>query len=173
MSTTTQPEASTRAPKRTWLALDVVVTELAYGDESGQVLAEATLPEGASPPLHVHHDLDDNFYLLEGQMVLRCGEEAWVAGPGSWVPFPRGVPHTFRVMGGQARVLMVHANDSFMELVRELGVPANATHKPKVTGHGPSLEELSRIMAEHDISTVGPCMEEDEARALLATLEDD
>jgi mannose-6-phosphate isomerase-like protein (cupin superfamily) len=169
MSTTALPGTSIRAPGRTWLALGVVVTELSCGQADGPVVAEGILPEGASPPLHVHHDLDDSFYLLDGQMVLRCGDEVWVAGPGEWVPFPRGVPHTFRVMGGPARVLMVHANDSFIGLVRDLGEPTDTTEPPRRIG-GPGLEELSRAMAEHDISAVGPCMEEDEARALLAVL---
>jgi mannose-6-phosphate isomerase-like protein (cupin superfamily) len=170
MSVRTEPEATTaRARGRSWLALDVLVTELSSEENGGPVVAEGTLPEGASPPLHVHHDLDDSFYLLDGQMVLRCGDEVSVAGPGEWVPFPRGVPHTFRVMGGPARVLMVHANDSFMGLVRELGQTAEKAELSTPTG-GPSLEVLSRAMAAHDISTVGPCMEEGEAQALLAAL---
>jgi hypothetical protein len=142
---------------------------LSSGEDGGPVVAEGTVPEGASPPLHVHHDLDDSFYLLDGQMVLRCGDEVWVAGPGEWVPFPRGVPHTFRVMGGPARVLMVHANDSFIGLMRELGQPAGIAETTTPTD-GPSLEALSRVMEEHDISTVGPCMEEEEAQAHLASL---
>jgi uncharacterized cupin superfamily protein len=121
--------------------------------------------------LHVHHDLDDSFYLLDGQMVLRCGDEVWIAGPGEWVPFPRGVPHTFRVMGGPARVLMVHGNDSFMELVRDLGQPTEDRELGRRT-EGPSPDELGTAMAAHDISVVGPCMEEDEARAILASLAD-
>jgi quercetin dioxygenase-like cupin family protein len=171
MSTTTEPATSTRTPQRTWLALGAVVTELARGEGGGLVVAEGTLPEGASPPLHVHDDLDDSFYLLDGRMVLRCGDDVWLAGPGEWVPFPRGVPHTFRVIDGTARVLMVHANDSFIGLVRDLGRPVDATRLPELAG-GPNPEALRHAMAEHDISTVGPCMEEDEARAFLAALAD-
>ena len=60
---------------------------------------------GRLPPAHVHADLDDSFYLLDGRMVIHCGDEVWEAGPGSWVQFPAGVPHTFRVLGGPARAL--------------------------------------------------------------------
>ena len=65
-------------------------------------MAEAVLPEGASPPAHLHAALDDSFYILEGRMVIHCGDDVWLAGPGSWVQFPAGVPHTFRVLGGPA-----------------------------------------------------------------------
>jgi hypothetical protein len=37
------------------------------------------------------------------------------------------VPHTFRVVGDRpARILLVHDNASFRDLVRELGIPAAA-----------------------------------------------
>ena len=90
----------TPAPRR-WLFLGVLVNELT---EPGApvAVAEAIVPEGASPPAHVHAALDDSFYILDGHMVIHCGDDVWQAGPGSWVQFPVGVPHTFRVLGGPA-----------------------------------------------------------------------
>ena len=63
------------------------------------MVLEMTLPAGSSPPLHIHDDLDDTWYILDGQMVVRCGDEELVVGAGHWVSMPRGVPHTFRVVG--------------------------------------------------------------------------
>ena len=87
----------TPSPRR-WLFLGVLVDVLT---EPGApvTVAEAVLPEGASPPAHLHAALDDSFYILDGRMVLHCGDDVWQAGPGSWVQFPAGVPHTFRVLG--------------------------------------------------------------------------
>jgi quercetin dioxygenase-like cupin family protein len=170
MNVSTQPAATRKGARgRSWWSLGLVVTEFSTGADGGLVVAEGTLPEGASPPLHVHEYLDDSFYLLSGTMVLRCGEEVWVAEPGEWVPFPRGVPHTFRVIGGPARVLMVHANDSFLAALRELGRPVENAELPPPTD-GPSLETLSRVMAAHGIATIGPSMEDEEARNLVALL---
>lgn len=43
---------------------------------SEQVLAELGVsPEGASPPAHVHAPLDDSFYILDGHMVIHCGDD--------------------------------------------------------------------------------------------------
>ena len=66
-------------------------------------------------------------------MVIHCGDDVWQAGPGSWVQFPAGVPHTFRVLGGPARVLMVHADDSFLAAVRESAArpPAPTSRTPR------------------------------------------
>src|SRR5690348_11606479 len=86
-----------------WWSLDCLVVEVSSTGDAGPLVYEMTLPDGASPPLHVHADLDDSFYVLDGRMVVRCGGDVQLAAAGSWVPFPRGVPHTFRVMGGPAR----------------------------------------------------------------------
>ena len=96
-------------------------------------VAHAVLPEGAFSPAHLHAALDDSFYILHGRIVLHCGDDAWQAGPGSWVQFPAGVPHTFRVLVGPARVLMVHADDSFLAAVRPIGRPATSTDVPDTT----------------------------------------
>src|SRR5579859_21294 len=154
----------TPAPRR-WLFLGVLVTELTRPG-APVVVAEAVVPEGASPPAHVHAALDDSFYILEGHMVIHCGDDVWQAGPGSWVQFPAGVPHTFRVIGGPARVLLVHANDSFMAAVRQIGRPATSTDLPDATP-GPSIEELDRAFTAHGITNIGPPIEQDEAERLL------
>ncbi len=157
----------TPGPRR-WLFLGVLVDVLT---EPGApvTVAEAILPEGASPPAHVHAVLDDSFYILEGRMVLRCGNDVWQAGPGDWVQFPAGVPHTFRVLGGAARVLLVHADDSFLSAVREIGRPATGTDIPQAAP-GPALADLDRALAAHGITNAGPPMEPAEAERHLSQL---
>jgi mannose-6-phosphate isomerase-like protein (cupin superfamily) len=90
------PEAEQAAA---WWFLDTLVVEHRCAPGMDTVVLEMTLPVGSAPPLHVHDDLDDTWYVLEGQMVVRCGEDELVVGPGHWVSMPRGVPHTFRVVG--------------------------------------------------------------------------
>jgi quercetin dioxygenase-like cupin family protein len=155
-------------PARRWSFLGVLVDELT---EPGApvTVAVGVAPEGASPPAHVHADLDDSFYLLDGRMMIRCGDEVWEARSGSWVQFPAGVPHTFRVLGGPARILLVHANDSFMAAVREIGRPATYADIAEVT-HDLTIEQLDRAFAAHGITNVGPPMELAEAERLLGEL---
>src|ERR1700722_17363636 len=115
------------------------------------VVLEMILPLGSAPPLHVHDELDDTWYILEGQMVVRCGEDELVVGTGHWVSMPRGVPHTFRVVGGGgARILLVHANPSFRDLPRAPGPPATARVVPSNPTF-PPMDELARIAASHDL----------------------
>jgi quercetin dioxygenase-like cupin family protein len=59
-------------------------------------LIEQVVPAGfPGPALHVHPDFDETFYVIEGQIALRVGDEAYEAGPGTVAVVPRGTPHTF------------------------------------------------------------------------------
>ena len=146
-----QDEAAT-----TWWFLDLLVAEHRTAPDMTTVVMEATIPLGASPPLHVHNDLDDTMYILDGEMLVHCGHDEQVVTAGHWVSMPRGVPHTFLVTGDRdARVLMVHDNDSFRGFVRDVGVPAGA-HVPPPAPQFPPMDELVRIAASHDMTIVGP-----------------
>ena len=105
-----------------------LVVEHPMASGTGPVVLEMTLPAGAAPPLH--HDLDDSSFLLDGQMVVRCGDQMLLARAGDWLSLPRGVPHAFRVGRQPARILLVHDNDSFLQLIRDLGQPAGARQLP-------------------------------------------
>ena len=59
-------------------------------------------------PLHVHHADDEAWYVLEGELGFRLGDEEVVAGAGFAVMASRGTPHTFWNAGDvEARYLLV------------------------------------------------------------------
>jgi quercetin dioxygenase-like cupin family protein len=72
------------------------------GEQTGGALSLglATVPAGPhGPPLHVHEREDELFLIVDGQYRV-CVDGEWSeAGPGSAVFLPRGVPHTFHVVG--------------------------------------------------------------------------
>ncbi|MGH8989072.1 MAG: cupin domain-containing protein [Acidimicrobiales bacterium] len=151
-----------------WWFLDTLVVEHRCAPDMTSVVLEMTLPAGSTPPLHVHHDLDDTWYILEGEMAVRCGDEQLVVGAGHWVSMPRGVAHTFRVLGDSpARILLVHDNPSFRDLVRALGVPAGARVVPQQPAF-PPMNELVAVAGAHDLTPVGPPMSVDDADAIFA-----
>ena len=70
-------------------------------DGSKLVLVEWTIqgrsldgPEWMAP-LHVHHDDDEAWYVLEGRLRVRVGDEDHDVAAGGAVIGPRGMPHTF------------------------------------------------------------------------------
>jgi quercetin dioxygenase-like cupin family protein len=70
----------------------------ATGLETGGTffLSESTIAPGfPGPPPHRHERLVDMFYVLDGVLTVRLGDEAHELGPGSFVCVPPGVVHTF------------------------------------------------------------------------------
>jgi mannose-6-phosphate isomerase-like protein (cupin superfamily) len=145
----------------TWIFLGVRF-DILTGPHAPVAVAEGLLPQGASPPLHAHTDLDDSFYVLDGRMVVRCGDDVAIATAGSWVQFPSGVPHTFRVIDRPARILLVHADNSFIHAITTIGRPASGDDTPTTTS-GPTIDEFNQAPAAHRITNLGPPMEQDEA----------
>jgi mannose-6-phosphate isomerase-like protein (cupin superfamily) len=68
---------------------------------SGLVLAEwsaAGAPSGGpqyQAPLHLHHDDDEAWYVLEGRLRVRIGDTDHDVPAGAAVIGPHGIPHTF------------------------------------------------------------------------------
>jgi len=69
---------------------------------------EEVSPVGGSPPLHVHRDEDELFYVLGGELELQLGDQRFRAKAGSTAYLPRDIPHTFRNVGTTpSKVLLV------------------------------------------------------------------
>jgi mannose-6-phosphate isomerase-like protein (cupin superfamily) len=138
--------------------------------EPGQpVIIEATVAPGGGAPLHVHADLDDSFYLVSGRLAMRCGEQTFAVGPGGYVALPHGVPHTFRVVGGEPAVMLqVHSDDSFLRFIQAVGRPATSRGLPP--GDMPmDMDAAFQAAAQTGQPVIGPPMSDEEAAAIAAT----
>ena len=59
-------------------------------------LIEQVVPAGfPGPPLHVHPEFEETFYVIEGEIAVRVGDEGHEVGAGAVAVVPRGTPHTF------------------------------------------------------------------------------
>jgi mannose-6-phosphate isomerase-like protein (cupin superfamily)/catechol 2,3-dioxygenase-like lactoylglutathione lyase family enzyme len=157
---------STPDSSRAWWFLGTLaVLRNPIGAPRTPAVIELTVPPGGSPPSHLHEELDDSFLLLDGEVVVRCGEDTVVARPGSYVMLPHGVEHTFRVTSrAPARMLLVHADDSFLRFIEEIGTPTAERRLPPPEAPDADLDKVVRVSAEHGAPIVGPSLEEAEAR---------
>ena len=72
-------------------------------------------------PLHIHQNEDELWYVLEGEHVVRVGDEEFSVGPGDIVFAPRGVPHAQRrVVERTGRYLVLFYPAGFEGFFREL-----------------------------------------------------
>jgi len=69
----------------------------AIGPQTGGAFAllEQSVPPGHGPRRHVHKREEESFYILEGEFGFEVGDRQFLAGPGTFVLGPRGIPHRF------------------------------------------------------------------------------
>ena len=102
-------------------AVTVKATE---GDTDGALsLLEADEPPGFGPPLHIHHDAGEAFYVLEGEYIFFLAGREVRCAPGSFVYIPAGVEHGFRVGDVQSRKLNIYVPAAMIGFFDEMGKP--------------------------------------------------
>ncbi len=112
---------------------------LATGEDTNGAyfFVEALVPPGGGPPPHIQTREEEGFYVLEGKLVFRAGSQRVVAGPGTFINVPKGVPHQFQNESEEiARLVfffvpsgieemfekMAAAPERYIEIGREYGV---------------------------------------------------
>ena len=95
---------------------------LAAGEATGGAftLAEFTGGAGVWTVPHVHRDMEESFFILDGEFMFAVGQQQIQAGPGSYILVPRGSRHeiTAGAEGGRFLTLMVPGGleEMFIEL---------------------------------------------------------
>lgn len=106
----------------------------------------------SGPPLHVHREQDDTFYVLEGVLTLQVGDEIIDLGPGDFATVPPGVPHTFdniRKHQPPPKVLNLMTPGGLDALFHDLARGAS--------GEGDALN-LIELSERHGVTLVGPTL---------------
>ena len=153
-----------------WFLGTLAVLRNPVGAPRTPAVIELTVPPGGSPPRHFHEALNDAFLLLDGEVVVRSGDETVVARPGTYVVVPDGTEHTFRVTSRTpARMLLIHDDDSFLQFIESVGTPTAEHRLPPSGEFDVDGETIVRVSAEHGAPIVGPSLEEDDARSYLDT----
>jgi quercetin dioxygenase-like cupin family protein len=136
----------------------VAIRVSASDGADGIAVLEHRASFGDSPPLHIHHDEDEIFHVLEGVVRYRVGETERRAGPGEVLLAPRGIPHTYRVESREGARMMTVTRGRFEEFVRSLGRPAE--HEGLPAPAAPPTPEQADALAQaclrFGIELVGP-----------------
>jgi mannose-6-phosphate isomerase-like protein (cupin superfamily) len=91
-------------------------------------------------PMHVHHADDEAWYVLEGALRFRFGEDLFEAGPGAAVLAPKGTPHAYgnARRGQEVRYLLV-MTPRIRALVRALHEPGASDYPAIFRAHESEL----------------------------------
>jgi mannose-6-phosphate isomerase-like protein (cupin superfamily) len=129
----------------------------AAGTGGGYGLVEAVAFRSTEPPLHVHHNEHEAWYVLSGRLTFQVGDETFVATAGCFAFAPSGLPHAFTVDEEPTRVLVITTPGGFEAFAAELGVPA-LSEAPPTDLTMPAPEVLGPVAARYGIEVVGPPM---------------
>ncbi|WP_190300426.1 cupin domain-containing protein [Rufibacter hautae] len=111
------------------------------------VMTSSNNPKATGPPLHIHPDFDEIFYVTKGEVKFKVGEEIFFLKVGDNVFIPRNVPHCFTIVSEIPATFLIIAQPAakLEEFFRAYG---------KVEKMTPEIG--MRLMAEHNMKVVGP-----------------
>lgn len=102
------------------------------GSARGTTLALANWPaQGVATevaPLHVHHQDDEAWYVVEGALRFRLAERELIAPAGTTVLIPAGVPHTFGNAGPEPSRYVIVMTARLQALISKLHEVPAADH---------------------------------------------
>jgi len=133
------------------------ITVKAGPDETGNAFSQFVVddPRGSAPPLHVHHNEDETFYILEGEVTMFVGDERIDLAAGDFLFGPRDVPHAYVVRSERARMLVTTSPSGSEQVFVSLGVPVTSAEPPTELVM-PPIPEMVRQFASYGAEILGP-----------------
>jgi mannose-6-phosphate isomerase-like protein (cupin superfamily) len=125
----------------------------ASGEDTAQAfsLLEAEEPANFGPPMHIHHDAAEAFYVVSGEYRIFIGDEEHVCPAGSFIYIPAGAPHGFRVGAAPSRKLNIYAPAAMVGYFDELAAAIARNEMDDDT--------LAEIARRYGMEVIGPVPE--------------
>ena len=125
----------------------------ATADETagGFSLLEADEPAGFGPPMHIHRDAAEAFYVLDGEYIIFIAERQVVCPAGSFIYIPAGTLHGFRVGDVPSRKLNLYSPAAMVGYFDDLSAALAAGEAAD--------NRLMEIALRHGIEVIGPVPE--------------
>jgi mannose-6-phosphate isomerase-like protein (cupin superfamily) len=114
-------------------------------------LLEATEPAGFGPPMHIHRNAAEAFYVLAGEYLIFFEDREVACQAGSFIYIPAGVRHGFRVGDVPSRKLNLYSPAAMVGYFDELSAAIDADN-----GDPTKLEEIA---LRYGMEVVGPVPE--------------
>lgn len=126
---------------------DNQVIKLTAKDTNGQFsLIEQNNSPGIGIPPHVHENEDEVFHVLTGKVEMTVGQESTTLGAGDIIFCPKGIPHSWRVVGEEnARAMLSIFPAGLEKMFEELS---------KLPAGPPDLEKVGEICGKYKLRFV-------------------
>lgn len=133
-----------------WWGGGLAVIKASAADTGGQMtIVEVTEPPGAEAPLHVHHNEDEAFWVLDGDATFEIGDTTVEARVGDYAFGPRHIPHRYSVGHAGCRMLFILTPAGFEDVVIAMSEPAGARTLPATSTEEPDMAAMKAIAEAH------------------------
>lgn len=134
---------------------------LVHGRSNDNAFAQIDMhvPPGAGPAPHAHADVEETFFVVEGEVVFRSETQHYTAKQGSFVHIPKGgAIHSFtNESGAPARLLCTVVPAGLEQLFEDIGKPVAAgTFLPAPEITPAVMEELKSAAKRHGMEVFPP-----------------
>ena len=134
-----------------WVPGHKIITKADAKETGGAYSLLETLMPGEGPPQHIHKNEDEAFYLLEGEVGVKRGEETIHASPGTYVMIPKGTIHTVWKIGSTpVKTLAILSPPGFEEYFLETGMEDREPDKAAY------IEKAMAVSEKYNLEIVGP-----------------
>jgi mannose-6-phosphate isomerase-like protein (cupin superfamily) len=114
-------------------------------------LLEAAEPPNFGPPLHIHTNAAEAFYVLEGEYQIFIDDQVHACPAGSFIFIPAGTRHGFRVGDVPSRKLNLYSPAAMVGYFDELSEALHAGNADPTA--------LDVIARQHGMEVIGPVPE--------------
>ena len=129
----------------------MVVKASADDTGAGFSLLEAAEPAGFGPPMHVHRDAAEAFYVLSGEYTIFLEDREHLCPTGSFIYIPAGMRHGFRVGSVPSRKLNLYTPAAMVGYFDELST--------SISSGASDPDRLDEIALRYGMEVVGPVPE--------------
>ena len=127
---------------------NILDVKISGSDTNGDlaIFEQTSLSQGKGTPLHIHHNQDEIFYVIEGSYKFQVGDDKYDLTTGESIFLPRKVAHAWTQVSetGKMTVIMQPAGklEDFFVTVAALD-------------HEPTPKEMEKIFADNEMQIVG------------------
>ena len=131
------------------ITLNVLDIKISSKDTEGDlaVFEQNGFTQNGGPPLHIHLNQDEFFYIIEGEYLFQIADEKYQMKSGDTIFLPRNVQHAFVQLTEKGKVIVSYMPAGKME---DFFKTTDAWTSP------PTLKEIEKTFENHDMKVVGP-----------------
>jgi quercetin dioxygenase-like cupin family protein len=111
------------------------------------VFEQTGLTPNGGPPMHIHPNQDEWFYVIDGEYLFQVGDDKYRMKAGDTIFLPRNVQHAFVQLTKNGKMIVSYLPAGKME---DFFAVTDKWTSP------PAKEEIAKVFSDHDMKVVGP-----------------